>query len=87
MSRLMLSSTLIDELSYINLKPEQANIFFRLVDERYNKKSTIITTNLDFEEWPNFLGNPPLARALVSRLRHDCHTIRIKGPSLRAPKR
>jgi len=77
----------IDELSYINLKPEQSNIFFKLVDERYNKKPTIITTNLDFEEWPNFLGNPPLTRALLSRLRHDCHTIRIKGPSLRSPKR
>ena len=77
----------IDELSYINLKPEQANIFFKLVEERYNKKPTIITTNLDFEEWPNFLGNPPLTRALLSRLRHDCHTFRIKGPSLRTPKR
>ena len=77
----------IDELSYINLKPEQANIFFRLVDERYNKKPTIITTNLDFEEWPNFLGNPLLTRGLLSRLRHNCHTIRIKGPSLRSPRR
>ena len=75
----------IDELSYVNLKPEQANIFFKLIDERYRKKSTIITTNLDYEEWPNFLGNPALAQALLSRLRHNCHTITIKGPSLRKP--
>ena len=75
----------IDELSYINLKPEQANIFFKLIDERYRKKSTIITTNLDYEEWPNFLGNPALAQALLSRLRHNCHTVTIKGPTLRKP--
>jgi DNA replication protein DnaC len=77
----------IDELSYINLKPEQAHIFFKLVDERYRKKPTVITTNLDYEEWPNFLGNPPLTQALLSRLRHNCHTIKIKGPTLRSPKR
>jgi DNA replication protein DnaC len=77
----------IDELSYINLKPEQANIFFKLVDERYAKKPTVITTNLEYEEWPNFLGNQLLTKGLLSRLRHNCHTIKIKGPSLRAPKR
>jgi DNA replication protein DnaC len=76
----------IDELAYINLRPEQANIFFKLVEERYRKKPIIITTNLDYEEWPNFLGNQPLAQALLSRLRHNCHTIKIKGPSLRQPR-
>jgi DNA replication protein DnaC len=41
----MLSSTLIDELGYLNLKPEQSNIFFKLMEERYRQHSTIITTN------------------------------------------
>jgi DNA replication protein DnaC len=76
----------IDELGYLNLKPEQTNIFFKLMEERYRRKATIITTNLDFEEWQNFLGNKALVDALLSRLRHQCHTIRIKGPSLREPQ-
>jgi len=73
----------IDELGYLNLRPEQTNIFFRLMEERYRRKATIITTNLEYDEWHNFLGNKPLCDALLSRLRHQCHTVRIDGPSLR----
>jgi DNA replication protein DnaC len=74
---------LIDEMGYLNLKPEQTNIFFKLMEERYRRKPTIITTNLEYEEWENFLGNKALVSALLSRLRHQCHTVRIKGPTLR----
>jgi len=45
---------LIDELGYVNLKPEQSNIFFKLMEERYRQHSTIITTNLVYDEWLNF---------------------------------
>ncbi len=76
----------IDELGYINVKPEQANIFFKLMEERYRRRATIITTNLDYEEWYQFLGNRPMVDALLSRLRHHCHTVRIEGPSLREPQ-
>ena len=75
----------IDEMGYVNARPEQTNIFFRLMEERYRSKATIITTNLDYEEWHNFLGNKALCEALLSRLRHQCHTVRIDGPSLREP--
>lgn len=74
---------LIDELGYLNLRPEQSNIFFKLMEERYSRHSTIITTNLEYDQWHNFLGNPPMVDALLSRLRHFCHSIRIKGQSLR----
>ncbi len=74
---------LIDELGYLNVKPEQANIFFKLIEERYRHRPTIITTNLSYDEWPNFLGNPEMVKALLNRLRHYCHTIRIDGPELR----
>jgi DNA replication protein DnaC len=77
---------LVDEMGYLNLRPEQTNIFFKLMEERYRRKATIITTNLDYEEWANFLGNEALVTALLSRLRHQCHTIRIDGPSLREPQ-
>lgn len=76
----------IDELGYLNLKPEQTNIFFKLMEERYRRKPTIITTNLEYDEWHNFLGNKSLVDALLSRLRHQCHTIRITGASLREPQ-
>lgn len=76
----------IDEMGYLNLRPEQTNIFFKLMEERYRQRSTIITTNLDYPEWQNFLGNKALVDALLSRLRHQCHTVRIDGPSLRDPQ-
>jgi len=75
----------IDEMGYLNLKPEQTNIFFKLMEERYNRRATLITTNLDYEEWHQFLGQKPMVEALLSRLRHHCHTLRIDGPSLREP--
>jgi len=76
----------IDEMGYLNLRPEQTNIFFKLMEERYRQHATIITTNLDYAEWHHFLGNKALVDALLSRLRHQCHTVRIDGPSLRNPQ-
>ncbi len=76
---------LIDEMGYLNLSREQTDIFFRLMEERYNRKSTIITTNLEYEEWYDFLGNKRMVEALLSRLRHHCRTIKIDGPPLRIP--
>lgn len=73
----------IDEVGYLNVRPEQANIFFKLMEERYRRRPTIITTNLEYEEWGSFLGNKALVDALLSRLRHQCHTVKIKGPTLR----
>jgi DNA replication protein DnaC len=77
---------LIDEMGYLNLKPEQTNVLFKLMEERYRRRATIITTNLAYEEWHNFLGNKALVEALLSRLRHQCHTVSITGPSLREPQ-
>jgi DNA replication protein DnaC len=76
----------IDEMGYLNLRPEQSNIFFKLMEERYTRHPTIITTNLACDDWHQFLGNKPMVDALLSRLRHRCHTVRIDGPSLRDPQ-
>lgn len=85
-NRLMrINVLLIDELGYLNLRPEQSNIFFRLMEERYRRKPTIITTNLIYDDWYNFLGNKHMVKALLSRLRHHCHTVEIDGPTLRTP--
>ena len=77
---------LIDEMGYVNLKPEQSNVFFKLMEERYHQRSTIITTNLAYEEWVGFLGNKLMVDALLGRLRHYCHKVRIEGPTLREPQ-
>jgi IstB-like ATP binding protein len=66
-------------MGYLNLRPEQTNIFFKLMEERYRQRATIITTNLDYAAWATFLGNKALVDALLSRLRHQCHTVVIDG--------
>lgn len=78
---------LIDELGYVEPKPGQINNFFRLVENRYGKRPMLCTTNLGYKEWPKFLGNGPLAGALLRRLLHHCHTITFpKGVNLSSPK-
>jgi DNA replication protein DnaC len=67
-------------------RPEQSNAFFKLMEERYvGKRTTLITTNLAYEAWYEFLGNKKMVEALLDRLRERCHTITIEGPSLRTP--
>ncbi len=78
---------LIDELGYLSLKPEQVNAFFKLMGERYGKKSTILTTNLEYQEWYDLFQRKNLVDALLDRLNHYCITIRINGPSLRTSPR
>ncbi len=75
----------IDELGYLTLKPEQVNAFFKLMGERYGNSSTVITTNLEYEEWYDLFRRKPLVDALLDRLKHRCITIKIDGPSLRIP--
>lgn len=76
----------IDELGYMNLKPEHANALFKLLESRYCRKPTLITTNLDFEQWYELFRNTPLVDALLDRLKHHCITLRLNGPSLRVPE-
>jgi DNA replication protein DnaC len=74
----------IDEMGYLNIKPEQTNIFFKLMEERHRRRPTLLTTNLPYAAWQDFLGNRALTQALLSRLRERCHTVIIDGPCLRA---
>ncbi len=72
-------------MGYLNLRPEQSNLFFKLLEERYGRHSTILTTNLEYDAWYDFLGRKEMVEALLDRLRHRCTTIRIEGRSLREP--
>lgn len=75
---------LLDELGYLTLNREQMNAFFKLMKERYEaKKSTIITTNLEPDEWYSLLKPKDMVDALLDRLHHRCVVINVPGPSLR----
>jgi len=65
----------VDEMGYVNPKQDQVNQFFRLIDKRAHKKSTLFTTNLGYQEWPAFLNNPDLTAALLNRVLERVHTI------------
>ena len=78
---------LIDELGFLNLKTEHANIFFKLIDMRYQKKSTIITTNLEYADWYRVFNNKSLVDAMLDRFQHFCINIHIDGPSIRNPEK
>jgi IstB-like ATP binding protein len=64
----------------------QAGMDFRLAGPAQFLCIRQLTTNLGYDEWPNFLGNRAMVEALLSRLRHYCHTVLIDGPSLREPQ-
>lgn len=75
---------LLDELGYLTLNKEQMNAFFKLMKERYEAgKSTIITTNLEPEEWYQLLKPKDMVDALLDRLYHRCIVVKIDGQSLR----
>lgn len=76
---------LLDELGYLTLNKEQMNAFFKLMKERYEAcKSTIITTNLEPEDWYQLLKPKDMVDALLDRLYHRCIVVKVDGHSLRA---
>lgn len=68
----------IDELGYMEMEKAQVSLFFSLLQHRYKKTCTIITTNLGFKEWNDFFQNPHLTMALVDRLTDNGHIINMK---------
>lgn len=73
----------VDEVGYEKMDNDTANLFFNLIAKRYEKSSTIITTNLTFSKWPDVFGDPVLTNALLDRLLHHCSVMNINGPSYR----
>ena len=74
---------IIDELGYQKMDVDSANLFFNLIAKRYEKLSTIITTNSPFSKWADIFQEPVLTNALLDRLLHHCSVININGPSYR----
>lgn len=74
---------IIDELGYQKMDTDSANLFFNLIAKRYEKSSTIITTNSPFSKWADIFQEPVLTNALLDRLLHHCSVLNINGPSYR----
>lgn len=75
---------ILDEIGYLPLGKEQADLFFQVVAKRYEQGSVILTSNLSFGDWEQtFDGNAALTSAMLDRLLHHAHAIQIRGDSYR----
>jgi DNA replication protein DnaC len=74
---------IVDELGYVPLSPTGAELLFEVFSQRYERASTIVTSNLPFEEWTSVLGSERLTGALLDRLTHHVHILEMNADSYR----
>jgi DNA replication protein DnaC len=74
----------LDELGFKTLPKYAADDFFNIISKRYENKSTIITTNKNFDQWNDIFADEILTRAIVDRVLHHAIILNIKGISYRA---
>lgn len=77
------SLLIVDEIGYLPITPGGANLFFQLVNARYEKGAMILTSNRGFAEWAEVFGDPVVATALLDRLLHHAVVVQIEGASYR----
>jgi DNA replication protein DnaC len=80
------SLLVVDEIGYLPINPTGAMLFFQLINRRYERVSTVLTSNKGFEDWGGVLGDEVMAAALIDRLLHHCHIVNIRGNSYRMRK-
>jgi DNA replication protein DnaC len=74
---------IIDELGYVPLSPTGGELLFEVFSQRYERGSTIVTSNLPFDEWTSVFGTERLTGALLDRLTHHVHILEMNGDSYR----
>jgi len=74
---------ILDELGYIQLDATGSDHLFQLVARAYERRSLIVTSNLDFQDWGQLFDKPATAAAFLDRLLHHAHVISLKGDSYR----
>jgi DNA replication protein DnaC len=77
------SLLIVDEIGYLPVIPGGGNLFFQLVNARYEKGAMILTSNRGFAEWGDIFGDPVVATALLDRLLHHAVVFQIEGSSYR----
>ena len=77
---------LVDEIGYVDIEPVQVGLFFTLMHKRHKKKTTLITSNLGFQQWTSFLKNDQLTAALIDRLTENSHVMNMKNCVSLRPK-
>ena len=77
------SLLVVDEIGYLPINHTGAVLFFQLMNRRYERASTVLTSNKGFEEWGEVLGDDVMAAALIDRVLHHCHLVNIRGNSYR----
>lgn len=77
------SLLVVDEIGYLPVTRTGAVLFFQLIGRRYERASTVLTSNKSFEEWGEVLGDEVMAAALIDRVLHHCHLVNIRGNSYR----
>jgi DNA replication protein DnaC len=73
----------VDEVGYMPISRQEAHLFFQFICRRYERASTVVTSNKSFSEWEEMFGDPVIASAILDRLLHHCRVINIKGNSYR----
>lgn len=74
---------IIDELGYLPINEGDERLLFQLIDRRYEKKSTIVSTNINFSDWEGIFYDVRIANAILDRILHHCSIIQIIGESYR----
>ena len=74
---------LLDELSYARFNQEESELLFKVIAERSERSSTMITTNLEFSKWTEMFSNAALVSALVDRMTYHSHVLNMNGTSYR----
>ena len=74
---------IIDEVGFLPISHPEENLFFQLVSKLYQNTSIIITSKKGFDEWPEFLGDPVIATAVLDQLVHNSELFNMTGDSYR----
>ena len=74
---------IVDELGFVPLSKTGAELLFEVFSQRYERGSTLVTTNLPFDEWTEVFGSERLTGALLDRLTHRVHILEMNGESYR----